>query len=502
MGLALTAIVFALLFIALNWLWKHMKLRYALSGINQPRSLPVIGHGLIIKPDIEGFIDQVMGMALLYPNSPRMVLFWTTFKPLLMVYEASIAEKVFNGTAHLHKGHLYDMLRPWLGDGLLTSYSKPEQWKPRRKLLTPTFHYDILKNFIHVFNHQTEILINELKKNFDDKSVKIVEIEDIGKLVSLCALDIICETSMGQSVRAQLESESDYVRAVLRINDIIQNRQKNPFVHSDLMFNLFGEGKEQKWAVDILHSFTKKVIDERRKTLSEDIAYSLKEKPAFLDLLLELENQGLIDGKSIQEEVDTFMFEGHDTTATAVTWALHVFGCYPEIQQKVYEEICQVCGDSSEITSDHLSKLTYLECCIKEILRLYPSVPMIVRRLGAPITIGEHTIPAGVEVLINIFLIHRDPNFWEDAELFKPERFSQNDSTKRHAFAYVPFSAGSRNCIGQRFALMEEKVMLALLLRSFEVESMRRRDEQFCRTELILRPKDGMPVRLKLRNGH
>lgn len=116
------------------------------------------------------------------------------------------------------------------------------------------------------------------------------------------------------------------------------------------------------------------------------------------------------------------MFEGHDTTSAAATWAIHVFGCYPEVQQKVYEEIREVCGDSAEVTSDHLSRLKYLECCLKEILRLYPSVPFISRCSGAPIEIGDITIPANVEVMINIYQIHRDPQYWDDPEVFRPER--------------------------------------------------------------------------------
>lgn len=116
------------------------------------------------------------------------------------------------------------------------------------------------------------------------------------------------------------------------------------------------------------------------------------------------------------------MFEGHDTTSTTATWAMHLFGCYPEIQQKAYEEIREVCGDSIEVTSDHLAQLKYLECCLKEVLRLYPSVPFITRRLGAPIKIGDTEVPAGVEVMVNLYLIHRDPKYWDDPEIFRPER--------------------------------------------------------------------------------
>ena len=116
------------------------------------------------------------------------------------------------------------------------------------------------------------------------------------------------------------------------------------------------------------------------------------------------------------------MFEGHDTTSANITWSLHLLGCNIEIQEKVYDEIIRVCGYSSEITQDDLSKLKYTECCLKESLRLYPSAPIISRRLGIDTKMGEHVVPAGSQVLINIFLIHRDPAFWPDPEVFNPDR--------------------------------------------------------------------------------
>lgn len=116
------------------------------------------------------------------------------------------------------------------------------------------------------------------------------------------------------------------------------------------------------------------------------------------------------------------MFEGHDTTATGMTWALHLLGCYPDVQQKVYDEVKQVIGDSTDITLEQLGNLKYMEAVIKEVLRLYPSVPIIARKLGEDLEVGGKVIPAGVEVLLNLYLIHRDPDNWVEPEAFKPER--------------------------------------------------------------------------------
>uniref|UniRef100_A0A914C0M8 Cytochrome P450 n=1 Tax=Acrobeloides nanus TaxID=290746 RepID=A0A914C0M8_9BILA len=462
--------------------------RKRFAGIPSPRSYPILGHVPITKPDVEGFVDQIMGMASLYPDEPRMVTFWAGPMPSVMLYSAELAEVIYTSSKHLNKGMFYDFLLPWLGEGLVTS--KSEKWRPRRKLLTPTFHYDILKNFVYVFNHQSEILVNKLNEH-----IKTNEVVEIGSFVTLCALDIICETSMGQSVNAQTLKDSEYVRAVYRINDIVQRRQKYPLMWNDTLFWLFGDGKEHKWAINVLHSFTRKVIMDRKTRLHEEGSAGLG-RLAFLDLLLDMEKNGDIDLGDIQEEVDTFMFEGHDTTATGITFVLHMLGCYPEIQEKAYAELQTICGTSEEITFEHLGQLKYLECVIKETLRLHPSVPIYARRMEEDDKIGGFTIPAGTQILVNAFLIHRDPKHWPDPEIFRPERFMLESNNRRHPFAFVPFSAGSRNCIGQRFAIMEEKIVVAWVLRNFKIVSLKRRDETRLKTELILRPIEG--VRLQL----
>ena len=195
------------------------------------------------------------------------------------------------------------------------------------------------------------------------------------------------------------------------------------------------------------------------------------------------------------------MFEGHDTTASGINWAIHLLGNHPEEQEKALAEIEQVIGDSSEVSFDHLGKLKYLECIIKESLRLQPSVPIFARVLGEDQKLDQHVIPKGTQVLINPYLIHRDPLHWDEPDSFKPERFLPENSRKRHAFSFVPFSAGSRNCIGQRFALMEEKTILTNIIRNFKINSSKRRDQLGFKTELILRPIGGVHVSLSPRSG-
>ncbi|CAL2040885.1 hypothetical protein CAEBREN_29480 [Caenorhabditis brenneri] len=471
----------------ITWLLlKHMRMRHLLKSINQPRSYPIVGHGLITKPDPEGFMNQVIGMGYLYPN-PRMCLLWIGPFPCLMLYSADLVESILASSKHLDKGFAYRQMEPWLGKSILTS--NKDQWRPKRKLLTPTFHYDILKDFLPIFNEQSKILIQKMCCYKTDEEI------DVLSIVTLCTLDIICETSMGKSIGAQLSENNEYVWAVHTINEVIARRTNNPLLWSKFVYNLTEDGKTHEKCLRILHAFTKKVILERKETLKES-GYKLEGRLAFLDLLLDMVQSGQMDETDVQAEVDTFMFEGHDTTSTGLMWAIHLLGNHPEVQRKVQAELDEVMGDEEDVTTEHLARMKYLECVLKESLRIRPSVPIIMRELSEDQVIGGYNIPKGVTLLLNQFLIHRDPAQWKDPEVFDPDRFLPENSVGRKPFAFIPFSAGSRNCIGQRFALMEEKVIMTHILRHFNVTAIEPMHEVRPKMEIIMRPVS--PIHMKI----
>lgn len=260
----------------------------------------------------------------------------------------------------------------------------------------------------------------------------------------------------------------------------------------------------------ILHDFTRKVIKQRKNEilgLSEretDQNGEQKSRKAFLDLLLDHHlNGGDLTEEGIREEVDTFMFEGHDTTSMALSWILFLLGHHPECQEKVWTEIDQMfdeMGSSPSISLDKIKDLKYLDCIVKEGLRLCPSVPFVGRRIHEDMTFKasgkEYTVPSGTIVYVFIYMLHRDPDVFPNPETFDPDRFLPENSLRRNPFAYVPFSAGPRNCIGQRFALSELKIVLAFMLRNFRIESVDARDKILSNMEMVLRPKVPLNVRL------
>ncbi|XP_055061630.2 cytochrome P450 4V8 isoform X1 [Misgurnus anguillicaudatus] len=473
--------------------WKELK---PVPGIGY--TYPFIGNALQFKSNAGDFFCQLVGYTNEFRNSPLLKV-WIGPVPFLILYHAETIETVLNNPIHMDKAYVYNFLHPWLGTGLLTSTG--DKWRRRRKMLTPTFHFSILTEFLEVMNEQAEVLIEKLEKHAGKGPFNCFN------HITLCALDIICETAMGKKIYAQSNYDSDYVRCVYRMSDIITRRQRMPWYWPDIVYKYFGEGREHNRSLKILHSFTESVIHERSDYLSyiesdSESDQGMKKRRAFLDMLLKAtdENGKNLTYKDIQEEVDTFMFEGHDTTAAAMNWAVHLLGTHPEVQKKAQQELFEVFGESERpVNTEDLKKLRYLECVIKEALRLFPSVPFFARAICQDTQINGYRVPKGANAIIVTYALHRDPRFFPDPEEFRPERFMPENSVGRHPYAYIPFSAGLRNCIGQRFAIMEEKVILASILRSFNIVACQKREDLRPLGELVLRPEQGIWITLERR---
>ncbi|KAM5264054.1 cytochrome P450 4V2 [Ctenodactylus gundi] len=468
------------------------------------RAYPLVGHALLMKPNSAEFFQQIVQYTEEFRHMPLLKL-WIGPVPMVALFHAENVEVILTSSKQIDKSYMYKFLEPWLGLGLLTSTGN--KWRSRRKMLTPTFHFTILEDFLDIMNEQANILVNKLKKHANQEAFNCFF------YITLCALDIICETAMGKNIGAQSNNDSEYVRAVYRMSDMIHRRMKMPWFWLDLWYLMFKEGREHKRDLKILHTFTNNVIAERTNEMKASgecrgagwgSGPSPNKRKAFLDLLLSVtDDEGnQLTHENIREEVDTFMFEGHDTTAAAINWSLYLLGSYPEVQKKVHNELDEVFGKSDRpATSEDLKKLKYLDCVIKETLRIFPSVPLFARRLNEDCEVAGYPIVKGAEVVIIPYALHRDPRYFPNPEEFQPERFFPENAQGRHPYAYVPFSAGPRNCIGQKFAVMEEKTILSCLLRQFWVESTQKREELGLSGDLILRPTNGIWIKLKERKA-
>lgn len=367
-------------------------------------------------------------------------------------------------------------------------------------MLTSAFHFEILKEYLDVFKEESDKLVSSLVQGTE---VNIVPI------VTQFTLNTICEAAMGVKLSGLGNDGLIYRKNIHAMGGILLSRILKPWLMSDFMYSLLGNRRQLDRVLKPVLEFTKSIVAQRKSKFidsasevsikdvncNENIYFRTKKRYAMMDTLLQAERQGLIDEEGIIEETDTFTFEGHDTTASAITFILLLLSHHPEAQQAIFEEIREVLGTKDDLSIEDFSKFEYLDRVVKESLRIYPPVPFISRRLSEDYQHDGFVQPAGTQVNIHIFDVHRDPVIFPDPEKFDPSRFLPENYIGRSNFAFIAFSAGMRNCIGQRFAMLELKVVVTKLVKNFKILPVTSRDEIIFLADLVLRSKN--PIKMK-----
>ncbi|KAK6638581.1 hypothetical protein RUM43_006848 [Polyplax serrata] len=482
-----------LLFIVLRYAINRLLFLRELSSIPGPVGLPFLGNSLSLTGGQDAFFKLLLKYRQKYGPIFKI---WVGMRPFVFISDSKYVAPILNSSLHIDKSYEYTFLHPWLGTGLLTSTGS--KWHSRRKLLTPTFHQSLLEEFIEPIVRKSQILVSQLEKEVDGPPF------DALSYTKLCALDIICVTAMGKDLNVQLSKGTEYVRAVDGLNKILQRRFITPWLKPNFIFERCSQGKEQRIYINVINEFVSKVIQERKLELlnKETQVEHLNKRRAFLDLVLQTAAEGeYLTDEDVKDEVNTFMFAGHDTTSVAISWSLYILGKHPIVQRKLIDEF-ETLVKGEIPTYSELQKLEYMENCIKETLRLYPVVPLIARDIKHEIQIGEKlTLVPGVTALIFTPSLHRDSIVFQSPEEFRPNRFTENKT--RNPFSYIPFSAGPRNCIGAKFAMIEIKIVLYYILKHYEVHSVDSEQELNLMSEIVLSNKEGIRIVLnkRIRDG-
>ena len=189
---------------------KHRQM-YAKLPTVEERAYPIIGHLYLVVGSNEKLMQTLVNMLYRFVinTKKKLSVLWMGPVPSIFLFHPKAVEVLLKSSKNTRKGFIYEFLHPWLGTGLLTSHG--EKWKQRRRLITPSFHFSILQEFLDVMNSQSVFFINKLKSQASSN-----QHVDVGKAITMCALDIICETAMGQTVNAQEDEDSDYVKNLHR----------------------------------------------------------------------------------------------------------------------------------------------------------------------------------------------------------------------------------------------------------------------------------------------
>ncbi|XP_060087764.1 cytochrome P450 4A4-like [Heteronotia binoei] len=451
---------------AIQLYWRRRELLNTFKMFPGPPSHWFYGHNKEIQRGQE--FKKNVEWAEKYPYAfPR---WFGGFSASLLINHPDYAKAVF--ARQDPKGmRTYRFFIPWIGKGLLILHGP--KWFQHRRLLTPGFHYDILKHYVPLMADSAKVMLDKWEDLIAKDAMKSLEVFEH---VSLMTLDSIMKCAFSYQSNCQTRRQLDYyVKAVYDLTYLLSQRTRTLLHWNDLIYWYSSNGCRFREACKLTHRHTEKVIENRRRSFKEEGELEKIQKKRYLDFLDILlcakdENGVGLSDEDLRAEVDTFMFEGHDTTTSGISWLLHAMAENPDHQQRCREEIKDILRSRDTVQWEDLGKMTYTTMCIKEALRLYPPVPAVSRQLSQPITFCDgRTLPKGSIIGISIYNIHRNPSIWEDPEVFDPMRFSVENSSRRHSHAFVPFAAGPRNCIGQQFAMNEIKVAVAQILLRFEI---------------------------------
>ncbi|XP_039973213.1 cytochrome P450 4B1 [Xiphias gladius] len=452
----------------------------------------LFGHVFEFKQDGTDF-DNILKWGQQYPYAYP--LWFGPFVCFLNIHHPDYVKTVLASTEP--KDDLaYKFIESWIGEGLLVS--KGQKWFRHRRLLTPGFHYDVLKPYVKLMSDSAKTMLDKWGSYANiNKSFELFE------HVSLMTLDSILKCAFSYNSNCQTEGGTNaYIRAVYELSDLINLRFRVFPYHNDLLFYLSPHGFRHRKVCRVARSHTEEVIRKRKEALKEEKELSriqTKRNLDFLDILLfakDEKQQGLSD-EDLRAEVDTFMFEGHDTTASGISFILYCLACHPQHQKICREEIIEALNGKDTMEWEDLNKIPYTTMCIKESLRLYPPVPGMSRKITKPMTFFDgRTLPEGCHVGTTVFGIHRNAAVWENPDVFDPLRFLPENVSRRSPHAFVPFSAGPRNCIGQNFAMNEMKVVTALTLKRYQlIEDPTWKPKIIPR--LVLRSLNGIHIKIK-----
>ncbi|KAL4233204.1 hypothetical protein ACF0H5_007888 [Mactra antiquata] len=497
-SVALGFIILVLYYIISTYL-RMRRNKKLLAGVKCPEYHWFFGSFKFFPTDPHDRTQHLVDICNKYGTEQGYTLLWGILGiPIIVICSPRLMANICKTNEPKAKGLMgaYRFLQQWLGEGLLVSNGN--KWARNRRLLTPAFHFEILKPYTNVFNKAADTLVDKLREKAESG-----ERFETFQNVCLCTLEIILKCAFSYDKDVQNTSDTNpYIKAVYRLTDSLVVRFLNPLYYIDFIWYRSKVGKQFQRDVDFADSVAEEIIERRRETLLKEDTSKEKRYVDFLDILLTAKDE---DGKGlsrldIRNEVNTFLFEGHDTTASGISWVLYSLAQHPEYQKKCQDEIDNVFGDKDDLEWSDLSKLEYLTMCIKEGMRLHPPVPIISRETTKDFDLGDRMAPVGSIVQLNIWTLCHMENVWgSDHMEFKPERFSKDNAANMEAFQYVPFSAGSRNCIGQNFAMNEEKVVLSKLLRNF---TFRLDPDHEVRRSMsaVLRTQTGMYMFVEKRN--
>lgn len=376
------------------------------------------------------------------------------------------------------KGPSWKKLRPWLGNGVVTSDG--EMHKRQRRMLQPAFHHKRIEGYAAVMTEESELAAQSLKEG---------ETIDLLKFIEAASFQVSNRCMFDTSLDADRQKFFEAMREGIRCMDNI-----TAYTLMGFFKRWTGQGeKETTENVRLLHTMVDDIIVSRRQ--------DTQDRNDLLSLLVStLDEEG--DGKGLSDEevrdqVMTLLVAGYDTVASSVTSCLLQLALHPEIEQGVVEEMKQKLGGRPAGLREAMT-LEKTSAAFSEALRLYPPAWTLPRTTTEAVEIGGFSIPAKATVVVSSYVTQHNPKYYPDPEKFDPSRWQPGQKEGRHKFAYYPFGGGSRVCMGEQFAWLEANILMSSLLTRWRFEPAFEGPARYM-TTASLRPIPGQMVIVRRR---
>lgn len=418
-------------------------------GAAGPRALPLLGHLPRIRR--EGLLQVLADCRRAHGDVFRIE--FGPFPAYVLCHPDMLEHVLVRRARAYPKGRAYDVFRRMVGNGLVTA--EGEAWRKQRRLLQPSFHEGEVRAFMPA-------MLAELASSAErfERSAAQGEALDMGEEMARLSMGIVTRTVLGADVEDPLAID----RAMRSLFAYIDAQHSRP-----LRLPLWVPTPENNQ-----FRRTKAAMDELiRRTLRAKRREGGEGKD-LCSLLLRAHDEASgqkLDEQQIVDEVFTLFLAGYETVGRSLAWAFHHLTRSPALAAQMAAEADAAFGDRAP-DAEALGRLRSTMMFVAEVLRLYPPAWAVVRDALEDDVIGGMRIPQGASVILPIWLTHRHPDFWPDAEVFDPSRFSPERTSARHRLSYLPFSAGARMCIGNHFAMAEMKLALAYLLQRFHFEAV------------------------------
>ncbi|PIF53737.1 cytochrome P450 [Flavobacterium sp. 2] len=340
-------------------------------------------------------------------------------------------------------------LSKYLGKGLLTSDG--DFWLKQRRLIQPAFHKQKMNQLVDNMN---AAIIVELDNLIEDKSI------DLFPIMSNLAFNVVAKSLF------QLSTAENKFERIKFIIEEVQNFliKEIRLPHKAWWFSMSGQVKNHLKLAEENNSIIREIIEERKA--------SKEEINDLLNMLLETRYEDTGESMSVEQlidEIKVLFIAGHETTANALTFTLHLLGSNPKVQQKVFEEISQIESQTDNVI-EQLQKMTYLNAVLNESMRLYPPAWITDRQNLEDDSLGLFKIKKDTLIGVSFYELHRNPKYWNDPDEFIPERFL-GEQRKESMKYFYPFGAGPRMCIGTGFAIYEMCLTISQIVKKYFIKS-------------------------------